>query len=473
MRFPNMPKINLATLTDIYKETHYRLIPPDTRYMWSYLESRGVSDKGVKPETLVFGTQILLKTYLEGIVIEEEDLQAAADFCKEIFGGFDYFNYDGWKKMYDKYGGKLPVEIRAVPEGTVVPSHNVLVSVVNTDPEFPFIVNFLETILLQMSWYPITVASQDFAIKKLINRWAEKTGGVKNNPYHLNDFGFRGVSSTESAGIGGCAHLVCFDGTDTIRGIEYAKFYYGYKSPQYGNSVPASEHSATIVWGEENEAEAYRHFMTQYPEGLISIVSDSYDLREAIRMFGTELKDLVVNRKGKLVVRPDSGWPPTVIVQTLKDLEKYFGAEVNDMGYKVLPPFVGIIYGDFIRYGMIDDICAAAEAAGYSTDNFVFGMGGALLQQVNRDTFKFAFKTSAVDRNGVWYDVSKHPVQDMGKKSKAGRLQLIKGHDGEFYTQKYNPLHEDKDILRTVFRDGDVILRYEMDEIRERMESYL
>ena len=473
MRFPNMPRINIATLTDAYKQTHYRLLPPNTRYMWSYLESRGVSDKGVTPETLMYGTQIMLKSYLEGIVLEEEDLKAAADFCKELFGGFDYFNYSQWKRMYDKYGGKLPVEIRAVPEGTVVPSHNVLMSVVNTDPEFPFIVNFLETILLQMSWYPITVASQSFAIKRLINKWARKTGGTVNDPYHLNDFGFRGVSSTESAGIGGSAHLVNFDGTDTLRGIEYAKFYYDYKSPVYGNSVPASEHSATIVWGEENEVNAYRHFLTQYPEGLISIVSDSYDLREAIKFFGTELKDLVVNRKGKLVVRPDSGFPPTVMVQTLKDLEKYFGTEINSMGYKVLPSYVGVIYGDFIRYGMIDDICAAAEEAGFSTDNFVFGMGGALLQQINRDTFKFAFKTSAVDINGFWYDVSKHPAQDMGKKSKAGRLQLVKDADGKLITQAYNPLNVDKDVLETVFKNGEIVKSYTHAEIRKRSESYL
>jgi nicotinamide phosphoribosyltransferase len=375
--------------------------------------------------------------------------------------------------MYDTYGGKLPVEIRAVPEGTVVPCHNILISMVNTDPEFPFVVNFLETILLMMSWYPITVASQDFAIKKLINRWAIKTGGGINNPYHLNDFGFRGVSSVESAGIGGCAHLVNFDGTDTLRGVEYAEFYYDYSSPVYGNSVPASEHSATIVWGEENEVSAYGHFMEQYPEGLISIVSDSYDLREAIKMFGTELKDLVVNRKGKLVVRPDSGFPPTVMVQTLKDLEKYFGTEINSLGYKNLPPYIGIIYGDFIRYGMIDDICEAAEAAGYSTDNFVFGMGGALLQQVNRDTFKFAFKTSAVDRAGIWYDVSKHPAQDAGKNSKAGRLLLTQDFHGNFITEKYNPLRQDLDVLETVFKNGEIVKSYTMQEIRETAKRYL
>ena len=472
MKFPNMPKINIATLSDAYKETHYRFIPPDTQYMWSYLESRGVSDKGVTPETLVYGMQMGMISYLEGIVLEESDLIDAVKFCKKIFGA-DYFNYDAWKKMFDKYNGRLPIEIRAVPEGTIVPSHNILLSVVNTDPEFPFIVNFLETILLQMSWYPITVASQSFAIKKLINRWAIKTGGSINNPYHLNDFGFRGVSSTESAGIGGSAHLVNFDGTDTLRGVEYAEYYYGYKSPIYGNSVPASEHSATIVWGEEHEADAYKHFLEVYPNGLISIVSDSYDLRNAIKMFGTELKDLVTSRNGKLVVRPDSGWPPTIMVQTLKDIEKYFGCEINSMGYKTLPPYIGIIYGDFIRYGMIDDICSAAESAGYSTDNFVFGMGGGLLQQCNRDTYKFAFKTSAVDRGGVWYDVNKHPVQDMGKESKSGKLQLIKDENGKFFTQKYNQFLEDKDQLVTVFKDGIILKKYSFDEVRKTAESYL
>lgn len=473
MKYPNIPLINIATLCDSYKETHYRFIPPDARFMWSYLESRGVTDKGVIPQTLVYGIQMFLKAYLEGKVLEESDLKPASEFCKRIFGGFDYFNYDGWKKLYDKYGGFLPVEIRCVPEGMVIPSHNILCSVVNTDPDFPFLVNFLETTLLGNLWYPITVATQSFSIKKLINKWAKMTGGALNNPYHLNDFGFRGVSSIESAGIGGSAHLVNFDGTDTQRGVEYAEFFYDYKSPVYGNSVPATEHSATIVWGEENELDAYRNALRQYPEGLISIVSDSYDLRDAIKMFGTELKGEIVNRKGKLVVRPDSGWPPTVLVQTLQDLEKYFGCETNSMGYKALPPYIGIIYGDFMKYGMIDDCCSAAESAGYSTDNFVFGMGGSLLQCVNRDTLKFAFKTSAVDRNGLWYDVSKHPKQDMSKKSKSGKLQLLKTSDGSFVTQKYTQVHVDKDILVPVFKNGKMLKHYTMSEIKTESEKYL
>jgi nicotinamide phosphoribosyltransferase len=161
------------------------------------------------------------------------------------------------------------------------------------------------------------------------------------------------------------------------------------------------------------------------------------------------------------------------MVQTLKDLEKYFGSEINSMGYKVLPPYVGIIYGDFIRYGMIDDICEAAANAGFSTDNFVFGMGGALLQSINRDTFKFAFKTSAVDRGGVWYDVSKHPAQDMGKKSKAGRLQLLKDKDGNFVTSVYNHLHQDLDCLELIFRNGEILKYYTMNEIRKNAERYL
>lgn len=467
----NIMKDNLLLLTDAYKQTHYRMLPPDTKYVYSYLESRGVSDKGVPAETLMYGLQILLHR-LQGSVFDMQDVEEARVVCKSVFG-MDIFNYQGWKDLYNKHHGSLPLRIEAVPEGTVVPSHNVLVTVENTDPQFPWLVNFFETILLNGTWYPITVATTSYGIKKLVRKWAEKTGGSMNVNFHLNDFGFRGVSSIESAGIGGSAHLINFLGSDTLYGITYAKKFYNAIDP-IGLSVPASEHSATITWGEGNEAEAYKHFMTQYPEGIISIVADSYDLMNAINnIFGGELKDLVINRNGKTVIRPDSGWPPIVSVQVAKALYKIFGGETNDKGYITLNPKVGIIYGDFIKYGMIDDILTAMAEAGFSTDNIVFGMGGALLQQVNRDTFKFAFKTSAIQRgNEDWLAVSKHPATDPGKNSKAGRFQLLKEND-KFITVPYSEMKQDKDLLKTVFLNGVITKRYTFDEVRKTSEQYL
>jgi len=469
--------INMSILTDAYKETHYRLLDPDIEYVYSYLESRGVNDKGVAPETLFFGLQMLMKTYMEGEVINQNMIEEGREFCKNLFGD-DYFNYDGFTKLIAKHGGKLPVRIKALPEGIVVPSHNILVSIENTDPEFPWLVNFLETILLNGTWYPITVATTSYAIKKLILKYAEITGGSDFVYFHLNDFGYRGCSSIETAGIGGAAHLVNFYGTDTLRGIQYANFYYKAKETckTVGMSVPASEHSATIGWGKNREKEAYEHFMKAYPNGILSIVSDSYDLYNAVdKIFGQELKNMIFERNGQLVVRPDSGYPPQVALQTIKLLDKYFGSETNTMGFKTLNNKVRVIYGDFIRYGMIDDILSNLMEAGYSTDNIVFGMGGALLQQVHRDTYKFAFKTSAVKRkeSTTWTDAKKEPSTDAGKNSKAGRMILTQDENGEFHTELETPFNKDKDILVTVFENGKIVKEWNFAEIRHLSEALL
>lgn len=476
----NRPPESFTTLTDAYKETHPGMIDPDIEYIQSYLESRGVSDKGVTRETEIIGTTMILAGYFSGRVITPENIPYGVEFCKRLFGA-DYFFKKGFEDLYKKYDGRLPVKIKAVEEGHIIPCNNVLMVIENTDPDFPWIVNFLETLLLNGLWYPITVGSTSFAIKKLLTKWAKKTGSNMMLEFHLNDFGYRGTSSVESAGIGGCAHLANFFGTDTLRGIEYADWYYDAQNTCdiVGMSVPASEHSATIGWGKDRELEAYKHMLTQYPNGLISIVSDSYDLYNAVdNIFGKELKSMILNRNGRLVVRPDSGYPPQIIVQVLNLLDKNFGSTTNDFGYKVLNDKVRIIYGDFIKYSMIDDICEAATNAGYCIDNFVFGMGGALLQQVNRDTYKFAFKTNAVKRKGdtEWIGVCKTPVtttSTLDKTSKAGRLMLIKNHNGEFETIPENTLLENENWLKPVFLNGEILRWPTFQEIRNRINSYI
>lgn len=463
---------NIILDTDAYKETHWKMLPKGLTTQYSYLESRGVSDKGVPQETLFFGLQIILKKYLEGVVVTQEMVEEADTFCKSIFGFDNYFNRYGWEKIVNVYGGKLPIRIKAVPEGTLVPSHNVLMTVENLDPELAFLTNFLETLLMRV-WYPISVSTTSFGIKRLIKKYAEKTGGNSFIQFHLNDFGSRGVSSKESAGIGGASHLVNFMGTDTLEGVLYAMKYYGAVNP--AGSVAASEHSVTILYKEENESKAYESYMEAYPNGILSIVSDTYDLYNAVdKIFGQELKYKILERDGKVVVRPDSGYPPQVTLQTLKLLWKHFGGTINDAGYKILNPKIGVIYGDFIRYGMIDDILNEMEKAGFSTDNIVFGMGGALLQQVNRDTFKFAFKASAGVLDGEWIDVHKEPKTGMDKASKAGRLQLVTDYNtGKFITQVYSEFTVDRDHLVTVFENGVITKEYTFDEIKKTAESYL
>lgn len=462
---------NILLDTDVYKHTHWKMIPPDVKYTYAYQESRGVTDKGVPPETVVFGYQYYLKRYLEGQVITEDMIKETATLMAEIFGTDQYFNEQGWRYILEKYNGKLPILIKAVPEGMVIPSHNVLMSIENTDPNVPWLTTFVETLLMR-SWYPISVASTSFGIKKLIRKYAEKTGGSLDIPFHLNDFGSGGVSSKESAGVGGMAHLVNFQGSDTIEAARYAKQYYSANFVMA--SVAATEHSETLVWGEDHEKEAYEHFIKTFPTGILSVVSDTYDINNAVdKIFGDELRDKILERDGKFVVRPDSGYPPHITVQVLKSLYRHFGGDTNDKGYITLNPKVGVIYGDYIRYGMIDDILAGMEKEGFSTDNVVFGMGGALLQQVNRDTFKFAIKNSAcANEHGKWVGIAKHSISDPGKKSKKGRLQLIR-EDGQFKTQEYNYLHEDKDLLIPIFKDGELLVDYLWDDIRERANSFM
>ncbi len=419
---------NPLLLTDSYKLTHWKQYPPGTEHVYSYLESRG----GLFDSTVFFGLQMFLIRYLEGKRFNYADIDRAERFCKAHFGREDVFNRDGWEHILRKHGGRFPVSIKAVPEGTVVPTRNVLMTIENTDPAVPWITNFLETLLVQV-WYPTTVATLSREMKKLIMKYLVKTGSPQLIDFKLHDFGFRGVSSVESAGIGGAAHLINFLGTDTLAGIEFAHNYY--KQEMAGFSIPASEHSTITSWGREHEADAFENMLSQYPDGLIACVSDSYDIIKACEeIWGDKLKEKVLSRKGTLVVRPDSGDPPTVCGQVLDALGKKFGYTVNSKGYKVLPDQVRVIQGDGIDYTMTRQILEVLALKEWSADNIAFGMGGALLQKLDRDTQKFAFKCSSITINGEEHGVIKNPATDSGKASKAGKLQLCRTSDGEWTT---------------------------------------
>lgn len=456
-------KHNLLLLTDSYKLSHYVQYPPKTNKIYSYLESRG----GKFDETVMFGLQYFIKEYLEGIAFTEEDIKEAEEVSKLHFGNEKLFNIEGWKSLYNKYGGKLPIKINAVPEGTIVNTHNVLMTIENTDPEFYWLTNYLETLLVQ-TWYPITVATQSREIKKIIKKYLDETATSSDGlMFKLHDFGFRGVSSVESAGIGGAAHLVNFMGTDTLAGITMLRKYYN--SQMAGFSIPASEHSTITSWGKENEAKAFDNMLTQYPNGLVACVSDSFDIFKACEeLWGTQLKDKIMNRNGTLVVRPDSGKPEYVVLRVLEILWDKFGGVVNNKGYKELDSHIRVIQGDGVNYDSIKLILGMLKAKGWSTDNIAFGMGGALLQNLNRDTQKFAFKCSMIDVDGVEKDVWKKPITDSGKDSKRGRLHLVK-MNGEYKTHESDTMPDGyKDELVTVFENGELKVDYTLDEIRTR-----
>ena len=273
-----------------------------------------------------------------------------------------------------------------------------------------------------------------------------------------------------TAGIGAAAHLINFKGTDTVAGIRLLQHFYS-SSEMEGFSIPAAEHSTITAWGKENEAQAYDNMLTQFPEGLVAVVSDSYNVYEACeKLWGEMLRQKVLDRNGVLVVRPDSGNPKEVVLKVLEILGTKFGSEINSKGYRVLHPKVRVIQGDGVNYWTIQDTLAAVNRAGWSADNLTFGMGGALLQQLNRDTQKFAFKCSSITVNGEEHDVFKDPVDGHDKASKRGRLALHFAN-GKWSTPRSNRNTLDsEDRLQTVFRDGELLVNQTVAEIRERAQ---
>ena len=457
--------MNFLLRTDSYKFTHWKQYPPDTTGTFSYLESRG----GMFPSTVFFGLQYYLKSYLQGARFKESDVDQADSFCRQHFGN-PLFNREGWSRLYRKYGGQLPVRIKAVAEGTVVPLRNVLVTIENTDPEFPWLPNYLETLLLKV-WYPITVATLSWEIKKTINGFLERTGDPSLLPLKLHDFGYRGVSSEETAAIGGASHLLNFLGSDNVAGIVLLQDFYSAKSMP-GFSIPASEHSTITAWGKEHEADAYRNMLEAYPTGLVACVSDSYNIYNACeKLWGELLKPDILHRNGALVIRPDSGDPVRVLTKVFEILAEKFGYETNSKGYRVLPQCVRVIQGDGVNMFTIQNMLyQLSKFHGWSADNLSFGMGGALLQQLNRDTQKFAFKCSAAQVKGAWRPVYKDPITDPGKNSKHGRLVLVEYEPGQFHTLENvegNEL-ENENRLVTVFENGEITANYDLDSIRQR-----
>lgn len=455
-----MSNSNIILLTDSYKVSHWRQYPPGTSNVYSYYESRG----GKFDHTVFFGLQYIVEKYLTKKVTIG-DIMEAKELFAQHFGSEELFNGSAWERIAKL--GYLPVRIRAVPEGTRVPVSNVLMTVENTEPEFYWLTNYLETLLAEV-WYPTTVATTSHETRRLLSEYLELTGDPAGVDFKLHDFGFRGVSSVESAGIGGAAHLVNFKGTDTVAALRLLRDYYG-ADEVAGYSVPAAEHSTITSWGRHGEVDAFRNMIEQYGnQPFYSVVSDSYDIYQATRSYwGGKLREQVLAAPGTLVVRPDSGDPHVVVSKLLNILGETFGYEVNEKGYRVLNPKVRIIQGDGMSYETIEQtLSAMVEHGGWSADNVVFGMGGGLLQKLDRDTQRFAFKCSSVVVNGHRREVYKDPVGDKGKMSKRGRLVLARNDEGEFVTMPEKGNEKDDELV-TVFENGVVKTRYSLDQVRE------
>jgi len=457
---------NILLMTDSYKASHFLQYPKGTERVSSYIESRG----GKWNRTVFFGLQMFLKQYLSKPITQE-----MIDEAEEFWTAHgEPFNRDGWMHILNNHEGRLPIEIEAVPEGTVVPTSNVLVQLVNTDPEVPWLTSFMETALLRAVWYPTTVATNSFSAKEVIYRALQETADDPDAEigFKMHDFGARGVSSRESAMIGGASHLVNFLGTDTVEGVLAVRKFYG--ESMAGFSIPASEHSTVTSWGgPRGEVDAMRNMVKQFgkPGALVAFVSDSYDIYNATsNLWGDTLLEEVKASGATIIVRPDSGDPTVVPIEVIELLMEKVGYETNSKGYKVLPSYFRVIQGDGINVDTIKVILDKMKEKGLSASNIAFGQGGGLLQQLDRDTLKFAMKASSIQINGRWNDVYKDPITDIGKQSKRGRLSLIKNGE-EFRTVRREDAAGGEQMLETVYKNGRILKTTNFAQIRARAAS--
>uniref|UniRef100_A0AC11DY27 Nicotinamide phosphoribosyltransferase n=1 Tax=Ovis aries TaxID=9940 RepID=A0AC11DY27_SHEEP len=431
-------EFNILLATDSYKVTHYKQYPPNTSKVYSYFECREKKTENSKirkvkyEETVFYGLQYILHKYLKGKVVTKEKIQEAKEVYREHFQD-DVFNEKGWNYI-------------------------------------------LETILVQ-SWYPITVATNSREQKKILAKYLlETSGNLDGLEYKLHDFGYRGVSSQETAGIGASAHLVNFKGTDTVAGIALIKKYYGTKDPVPGYSVPAAEHSTITAWGKDHEKDAFEHIVTQFSSVPVSVVSDSYDIYNACeKTWGEDLRHLIVSRstEAPLIIRPDSGNPLDTVLKVLDILGKKFPVTENSKGYKLLPPYLRVIQGDGVDINTLQEIVEGMKQKKWSIENVSFGSGGALLQKLTRDLLNCSFKCSYVVTNGLGINVFKDPVADPNKRSKKGRLSLHRTPAGNFVTleEGKGDLEEyGHDLLHTVFKNGKVTKSYSFDEVRKNAQ---
>ena len=444
-------KHNLVYTLDSYKHTHAPQYPKNTEGVYSYLEAR----KGAMYNyTTFFGLQYILMEWLDAVVLTKELIDEAEPILKEHFKFCgDIWSREKWDYIVEKHGGKLPVKIQAVTEGKNYPIGTVLMTIENTDPNCFWLTNALET-LCQQVWHPITVATRSNLIVNIIKRYFNETVDVDKQwlaDFYLHDFSQRGLSCMEEAGIGCLAHLVNSKGTDSLMAIPYGLNYYNANINGLCYSVPASEHSVGTALGKENEFEVTKNLIKQYPTGILSVVSDSYDIENAVKVYCSTLKNEILSRDGKFVVRPDSprfegDTPQAQVLWIAEQLWAGFGGTLNTKGFKVLDSHVGIIYGDSLTETDIQNILETLKQHNFAAETCVFGCGSYLVRKVNRDSLRFAFKCSAQKRDGVWHDIFKAP-KDVTKASKKGRFDNV----GD---------------LETVFENGSIIKIYTFDEIR-------
>lgn len=455
---------NILTTADLYKYGHWRQYPEGTNKIYSYFTARGSRIKDVN-KVKFFGLRYYLEEYLDRCIFWDH-IEDYKDYVGKSLGESAVTE----KILKDLYklesSGALPLEIKALPEMEDYPLQLPLFTITNTDPDYFWLVNFVETLLMRV-WYPTTIATISAQLRKTSEWFASKT--CDNNahcPYQFHDFSSRSLHSEEAAGLSGAAHLLNFDGTDSMSGIVLLDKYYKMRR---GSSVSATEHSVMAMYGEDGEFGCFNRLLDLYPEGILSVVSDTYSYWRTLTDILPRLKDRIMARNGTFVVRPDSGNPLEVIIGdkdapegsperkgSLQLLWETFGGTTNSKGYKVLDPHIGLIYGDGISPEMGRSILEHMAWNHWASSNIVFGVGGFTYGYgVSRDTFSFAQKATYGEVNGIGRNIFKDPKTDSKKKSAKGLLYVGRRDDGEyFFEQEVTPACEKEGLLRTVYKDG-------------------
>ncbi len=465
--------MNILLLTDVYKFSHSLQYKPGITKVYSYLTTR--SDKNFK-EVMWFGLKYYIEKYIKQPITKENAIEFL-ETSKRILGS-------NQKELEDKIMalaelGYLPVEIKALEEGKLYPVGTVLMTITNTLPEFYWVVGFVESLLLKV-WFSSTVATYSHEYRKIVDEFYDKTCSPELyflKDYAVHDFGYRGDSSEESSEISGAAHLLSFKGSDTVPAMKFVDTYYPTLCNQM-QSVPASEHSVMCSFGRDGELEGIKHMLKTYPTGIVSIIADTYNLWDFIAKHLVELKDLILARDGKTVIRPDSGSPKDIICGLqvapgeiyfddvseykgcLKLLDGIFGSTINSKGFKELNPKIGLIYGDGMYLERYRDILSEMESMGYAASNLVIGVGG-ILRNHTRDTLGFALKASYVEFGDESMDIFKDPITDHSKKSQGGLIYVEKSYgsvdESEFNNSIKSHFGASKELeqiglLRTVYK---------------------
>ncbi len=474
-------------MSDFYKTGHPFQYPDNTDGVYSNLTARGSRLPGVD-HVVVFGIQYFIKEYLvtrfQRDFFDRPKHEVVAQYKRRLDNalGVGAVTMQHIEALHDL--GYLPVRIKALPEGSVCPLRVPLLTIVNTHPEFYWVTNFLETIMSNVIWHPITSATIAHEYRKLLDKYAAETSDLPEFvQWQGHDFSMRGHSSFESSCASGAAHLLSFTGTDTIPAIDWLEQYYLADSDKelIGGSVPATEHSVMCMGGQETEVETFERLITQvYPKGIVSIVSDTWDYWKILTQTLQILKPLIMARDGKVVIRPDSGDPVKIIcgdpkapfdspesLGTIRLLWNIFGGTVNSKGFKQLDPHIGCIYGDSITFERAQAILAGLKLKGFASTNIVFGIGSYTYQYVTRDTFGFAIKATSGVIDGKRIAIFKDPKTDDGvKKSARGLLRVNPDYT---VSEDVDENEEMEGLLQIVYADGHYHHTQSLAEIRWRL----